>query len=125
MPNFYFLTIKKGVIAIAATGIVLFYYFSDPGSSHSGFPCLLHSATGFLCWGCGGQRALHQLLHGNFQNAFELNALVFPVVALLSYTLITELTKQNPSYPLIRKRRVSMSVLILVIGFTIFRNLPL
>ncbi|MCE7043481.1 DUF2752 domain-containing protein [Dyadobacter sp. CY312] len=119
-----FPAVKKTVIVIAAISVVSFYYLSDPEKSHVGFACLLHHSTGFLCWGCGGQRAFHELLHGNLQKAFELNALVFPVVGLLAHVLVCELTKQNPSYPLIRKRRVSLGILILVIGFTIFRNLP-
>jgi uncharacterized integral membrane protein len=116
------LLLKRGVIVIAASGIILYFYFADPAKSSFGVPCLLHSATGLLCWGCGGQRAFHQLLHGNFKEAFQLNALVFPVVMLLAYVLISELTKINPSYPFIRKRRVSLSILFFVIVFTVLRN---
>jgi hypothetical protein len=117
------LLLKKVVIVIAASGTVLYFYFADSAQSNFGMPCLLHNTTGLLCWGCGGQRALHQLLHGNFKEAFRLNALVFPVVTLLAYVLISELTKQNPSYPFIRKRWVSFSILVFVILFTVLRNL--
>ncbi len=56
-------------------GAVVLYWF-DP--AHSGFypVCALHQTTGLLCPGCGGLRALHQLLHGHFVAAFRLNALL-------------------------------------------------
>lgn len=72
-------------VALAVGGLI---YSIDPATSPLYPPCLLHSLTGLQCPGCGGTRALHQLLHGNVAEAFRLNALLFvaaaaaPVVAL-------------------------------------------
>lgn len=123
MNPYLFPRLKKGVIALFALAVVQFYYFFDPTTTLWGPPCLLRSVTGWQCWGCGGQRAFHALLHGNFHRAFQLNALVYPVIILLGYVLMMELAKQNPSYPLIRTRGVSLSLFMLVAGFTILRNL--
>ena len=45
----------------------------------------MHALTGWLCPGCGSQRAIHQALHGNFASSFFLNPLFLPGVA---YALI-------------------------------------
>lgn len=37
--------------------------------------CFFHQVTGLDCPGCGGLRAMHQLLHGNFAAALRLNAI--------------------------------------------------
>jgi len=115
--------IKKTVIVISSMTITVFYYFSDPASFRFGLPCLFHATTGWDCWGCGGQRAFHQLLHGNFQEAFYLNALVFPVVPVLVYVVTSELFQQKTSpYKFFQKKPVQISSAMILVPFTILRN---
>jgi hypothetical protein len=52
-------------------------YFLDPAAGDYYPVCALHRLTGLQCPGCGGLRALHQLLHGRFGEAWHLNPLVF------------------------------------------------
>jgi hypothetical protein len=48
-------------------------FFFDP-ARYSFYPrCIFHQTTGLLCPGCGGLRAVHQLLHGHLMGAFALN----------------------------------------------------
>lgn len=115
--------LKKGIILLTAVSVLVFYYLVNPTENDVGPTCLIKSYTGWLCWGCGGQRAFHELLHGNFEKAIQLNLLIYPVLILFVYIIFQELFVKNPSYPLIRKRRVSFSVLIFIMAFTIFRNL--
>ena len=117
------MSVKKGIIVFTAIVLTLLYYFFDPSDFNFGPPCLLHASTGWLCWGCGGQRAFHQLLHGNFQNAFQLNALIFPVVLLFGYIVLSELRWQRPSYQWLRRKDIRISTAVIVMGFTVFRNL--
>ena len=115
--------IKKTVIAITIVAITCFYYLFNPAEFHFGLPCLFKGITGWDCWGCGGQRAFHQLLHGNFREAFHLNALVFPVAMILAYVAMSELfMKKLPSYKFLQKRPVQLSTIIVVTTFTILRN---
>ena len=114
---------KKGFIAFVITALILLYYLIDPSNSSFGPPCLLKAVTGWSCWGCGGQRAFHQLLHGNFQQAFHLNALVFPVVLLLGYVLFAEFSQKQLSYKWLYRNDVRISTAIIVLGFTVFRNI--
>ena len=115
--------LKKTVIALTIVAITCFYYVFNPAEFHFGLPCLFKSVTGLDCWGCGGQRAFHQLLHGNFREAFHLNALVFPVALILGYVAISELFMQRPSYKFLQKRPVQISTIITVATFTILRNM--
>ncbi|MBL4663560.1 MAG: DUF2752 domain-containing protein [Flavobacteriaceae bacterium] len=71
-----------GVICVA----VLLYLFNP--AEHSYFiPCPFHYVTGYHCPGCGSQRAVHQLLHGNLIGAFRLNPLMVITLPLLIYAL--------------------------------------
>ena len=64
------------VVAVAVSVI----YFFDPATAGFYPSCLFKSVLGMGCPGCGSLRAVHQLLHGNFDAAWGLNRLV--VVAL-------------------------------------------
>jgi hypothetical protein len=115
--------IKRVMLLMFAGVIVSFYFLIDPATASFGIPCLFHKITGWDCWGCGGQRAFHELLHGNVSKAFHLNALVFPVTLLGCYTVLAEITQLQPTYNLLRQRSIQLSAAILVAGFTIFRNI--
>ncbi len=61
-------------VLLATGGVVLFCF--DPSQGGAYPVCLFHRATGLLCPGCGGLRALHQLLHGHLVAAFRFNSLL-------------------------------------------------
>ena len=66
----------------AVAGLAVLYAF-DPATSRFYPPCAFHSLTGLQCPGCGGTRALHQLLHGNVRAAFQLNPMLFAAMAFV------------------------------------------
>lgn len=48
------------------------------------FPrCFFYGLTGYRCPGCGSQRALHSLLHGDVGTAFSYNAFLLIVLVLM------------------------------------------
>lgn len=83
---------RRSLIIIVAIVLLLvfgFIYFAlDPASS-SAFPrCTFLSLTGYKCPGCGSQRAIHALLHGDIEGAFKYNAMLLvsiPWIALCLY----------------------------------------
>ena len=83
---------RRSLIIIVAIALLLvfgFIYFAlDPASS-SAFPrCTFLSLTGYKCPGCGSQRAIHALLHGDIVGAFKYNAMLLvsiPWIALCLY----------------------------------------
>src|SRR5437899_12763440 len=61
------------IVTGLSLGVVVTLFCFDP-SQHAFYPrCVLHQTTGLLCPGCGGLRAMHQLLHGHIAAAFSLN----------------------------------------------------
>lgn len=76
------LTLAYVTIILAGGGMV--FYFLDPVKQRFYWVCPFHKLTGLWCPGCGGQRALHELLHGRIVEAVSLNALAVLVVVPLA-----------------------------------------
>lgn len=76
--------LKIGVVATLFSIFILFYY-QIAYSSKLYLPCPFHSFTGFSCPGCGSQRAIHLLLHGDFLNALRHNALLIIALPFIIY----------------------------------------
>ena len=108
----------------AAAGLVLFCF--DPRQYHFYPVCLFHQTTGLLCPGCGGLRALHQLLHGHLTVAFRFNPML---VLLLPFLLWVG---ARCGWQKARHLPVSIGVrpfwlwltLAAVLVFSVLRNLP-
>ena len=103
------------------------YYFNNPAESWFFLKCPVNYVTGLNCPGCGSQRAIHELLHLNFKQAFAYNPLL---IAAIPYTALgiafnTETLKTR--YPKTRKffygQRALYVVLVVVILFFILRNI--
>ncbi|ROT09608.1 DUF2752 domain-containing protein [Muribaculaceae bacterium Isolate-104 (HZI)] len=61
------------VVAVALLAAIIVYATFDP--SVSPFPrCIFLQITGLKCPGCGSQRAIHALLHGDIAGAWAFNA---------------------------------------------------
>lgn len=57
-------------------------YFSNLGDNNTEV-CLFKQFTNLPCPSCGSTRAVLQLFHGNFRDAFYLNPLGYLIIALL------------------------------------------
>lgn len=90
-------------------------------AQHGFYPhCVFHAVTGLQCPGCGGLRAVHQLLHGNLVAAAHFNVLVVIAFPLGIWAAWRELTGAGLS---LRPRWVWLLGMLLL-GFGILRNLP-
>src|SRR5688572_26415576 len=58
---------KQHVLVLLSVAIVgsLLYFYVNPSTSVLFPRCLFFSITSLHCPGCGSQRAIHELLHGN------------------------------------------------------------
>ena len=105
--------------------LLLLFLFAP--EEHRFYPrCLLFSLTGLQCPGCGGLRAMHQLLHGHLREALALNPLL-PLLLLIfgglfvSYVIRLWTGRKLPN-PL--DRQLWIWVLLAVIFlFSVARNL--
>jgi len=92
------------------------------------FPkCAFNAWSGWDCPGCGGQRAVHQLLHGHWLAALRCNALLIGLLPIALWYFVSWLLKacrQRP-LPMPLKHHLWPWVLCsLVIVFAVVRNLP-
>ncbi len=114
------------VIVGLLCGAAMLYFF--PPEQYRLYPrCLLYSWTGWQCPGCGGLRATHQLLHGNFAAAFQLNplfVLLLPALALLPGAHWLKRATGRDWLPPLRRPFWLWLLLALVVAFTLARNLP-
>lgn len=71
------------LVCFVLGGIFFLFYTFNP-TEHSFFlSCPFKHITGYYCPGCGSQRAIHQLAHGNIISALSFNPLMvlsLPVV---------------------------------------------
>jgi Protein of unknown function (DUF2752) len=109
--------------ALLAGSAYLFVF--EPGKTGLFPVCLFRFLTGYQCPGCGSTRAMHQLLHGHFVAAFELNpfflvAIPFLLYALIRYSVIVMRggvpTQNRLPAPYI------YALFFVVLSFWIFRN---
>ncbi len=110
------------VIAIIVAGI-WYYYTTDP--STGGLKCTFKLLTGYDCPGCGSQRALHALLHGEFAKAWNFNPMVFFAVPLALYYLIVEAGRKR--WPRLHAASIRpliiVAIFIGIVAYWIIRNL--
>jgi Protein of unknown function (DUF2752) len=116
---------NKILLAVLALSITAFYFFWNPAETHFLPSCPFKNITGFYCPGCGGQRAFHALLHGDFIEAFHDNLLIFIVVPIAFYKIILEMNGSASNDVFILKDGEIWIFLSLLFFFTILRNVPL
>jgi hypothetical protein len=91
--------ILVGAVILCALGAAVFFAF-DPTQVPIFPQCMFHRVTGLDCPGCGAQRALHELLHGNLIAALRLNAmfvLSLPLAAWYGPRLVLRSFKRQTS----------------------------
>lgn len=106
--------------------MILLYFFVDPSKSAYFLKCPLKLTTGFECVGCGVQRALHELLHFRFLEAFKFNPLFVISIPILLIVVVINLSK-NETLKQILKRFFGSKififlVLIIVLLFSLLKN---
>jgi hypothetical protein len=114
------------MLASVALGTAVLFFF-DP--SHYGFypRCPLFVLTGWECPGCGTLRALHQLSHGNFAAAWQLNPLTVSLLPVGLWLGLREIVWQcwRIRWPgLVTKPVYGWTLAAILLLFGIVRNLP-
>lgn len=110
--------------AVAALLLGLYFVF-DPAQSLFAPKCFFHVITGWECPGCGMQRMIHALLHGDIAAAWSYNAFLLCILPLLALMIFAAAFRT-------RFKRLYMALnsvtMILVISFSmlvwgVIRNL--
>lgn len=113
------------VLGALALALLLVYYHFDP-SEHFFPKCPSWWLTGYKCPGCGAQRAIHHLLHGQWTEAFRNNALLVVAWPYVLFGLLLEYSAWGRKQIALRRKwygyhaaRIALAVVIL---FCISRN---
>lgn len=110
--------------AVLLCGLAVLYSFVDPEQAM--FPrCPVKTLTGWDCPGCGSQRAVHDLFHGNILQAWSHNAMLIISIPVLILLFIINLwpTKWPQIHATLNSRTATWTTLTIIILWTIARNL--
>lgn len=117
------------LIIIPLIVVFVFYnYYAISGSQWS-VQCSFHDITGWLCPGCGGQRAFYHLLHGDISTALHHNLLILVILPFLiyAYVVLGQIylvgNKKFEKY-LNLKAWYAYAFLLALVLFFILRNIP-
>lgn len=117
------------ILAILFPIIIILCYSLFYDMSANNALCTFHSATGLECPGCGGQRALYLLLHGNVLQALRHNAffvLALPFLAYFYYMAVRVyiLNERHLFSSFVFSSVFGYGLLISLILFFLLRNIP-
>ena len=116
-------------IRCIAVLLIVWLYFSFDAAKYSFFPqCPFHTLTHLYCPGCGSQRSLSALLHGQFIKALSYNLLFVVSLPLLIYSAIAYTLNTFKPHS-VQQKLVYSPIFIkiclwLVVAFFILRNIP-
>ena len=96
------LTRKRWLWIAGGVAFLLFYYFFDPLESRYMPQCIFHKITGWQCMGCGSQRVVHALLHGDIAAAWRANMFLVASLPILIFLVWVEFSRTR--HPLLYKR---------------------
>lgn len=116
------------LLCIPLLGIGYYYKVAFGTRDNSGVICTIYQKTGWLCPGCGGQRALQLLLKGNIMEAMHYNALILLLVPLLLFiyvSLIEVYIIKNESYRrhMVLPKWFPYVFILIIIAFSVMRNI--
>lgn len=108
-------------VVLVAAGIV--YYLFDPTDNPLFLQCSVRQATGYYCPGCGAQRALHDLLHGDVLAAIRHNYLLaVAAVGGLIYGISGFVSKLRPLHRAMGRPTAIVLYGIAVLLWWVMRN---
>jgi hypothetical protein len=112
------------IAATGCSGLAVLYRF--PPSQYQIYPrCPFYAATHLLCPGCGGTRAIYELLHLNLTGALHYNALVTLLAPLALVWLAWgcyRLYRDNRFPPVPWPRGIALGLGVVAIAFAVIRD---
>ena len=111
----------------AVTIVIIIYYAFNPLQSRFFPKCVFHAVTGYECPGCGTQRAIHSLLHGQLLNAIKYNLLFVVSLPYLFIGAVLDLANpENNKLARFKEKfynsNVLIAIAIIIVFYWFFRN---
>lgn len=120
--------LKVQILCFGIIGAAIILYFFDPAAASNFYPkSPFRVLTGLYCPGCGTLRAVHQLLHGHFLAAADLNPLMILFLPYLLYAFVEYtapvLFEQKVPRLFIKAEWIWLGLKI-ILAYWVLRNLP-
>lgn len=118
-----YLKISLAVTAVLAAAVI--YFMVDPAEAGWMPVCPLHRLTGLECPGCGSQRMIHALLHGDLKEAWKHNAFLLcalPAIVWMGWLEIRRM-KHPETYRRFHSLPVITAIAVAIVAWGILRNL--
>lgn len=120
--------IKVIFVCTAVSAGALLYFFYDARYVAFLPRCPFYVLTGLYCPGCGSQRAISSLLHGEILSALQFNVLLIIFLPILAYsaiiTVLNVLTEKQWKQLIFYSPVFVKLVLVAVLAFAVLRNIP-
>lgn len=116
------------LLALCVGAGIVVYYNIDPAQSAFAPKCAFRLLTGYDCPACGGQRALHALLHGRWRDALLFNPfliLSLPYAVAVCYASFCKSGAVQSLNRVVRHRAVVWSYVALFFVWWVVRNTAL
>lgn len=119
---------RRGIITIIVAVLLLggaaIYFLADPARSGLFPKCPFLMATGYKCPGCGSQRVLHSLLHGDVAAAWHYNALMVATLPVVVAYVVAELGRKcwPRLYNALNSVPAIVTVLVVIVAWWVLRN---
>ena len=110
----------------AAVCILCFLYIVNIENSVLAPKCIFYTYTGFKCPGCGLQRMMHSLMHGDINIAFRYNYFIPFICITLILAMILLWLKNKGCYVIpkwITKRNIALGHVVLYFTWWLLRNM--
>lgn len=117
--------ILTGSLLVAVgIGLAALYLIVDPATAAWMPKCVFLHLTGLECPGCGSQRAIHALLHGELSKAWGFNPLVvagLPIMLLMGIAAL--LRKRYPKlYIVLNSTWAAVIASVAIVAWFLIRN---
>lgn len=119
------LPVRPVIAAAAIAAAAVFYFIFDPLESSFMPQCVFHRITGLQCVGCGSQRMLHALLHGDVAGAFCANAFALLSIPFIVFLIwVDSVRMRRPElYRKVYSTKLIVSVGIAFAAWFVARNI--
>lgn len=112
------------VAGVVVAALVAVYYLVDPMQSRWLPKCVFYVLTGWECPGCGSQRMVHALAHGDLAAAWNANPFLvclIPLLALMAYASIFR-EKSPRLYSAVNSVPVIVTIGVALVLWAVLRN---
>lgn len=125
MKSTQHLSRSRWIWPLVAMAVLIFYFIFDPLETNFMPKCFFHEITGFQCVGCGSQRVIHALLHGQIADAFKANSFLVCMFPVLVFYIWLEIRRKHFAtlYAKAHSKVIMAIFAVILLAWMLIRNI--